>query len=139
MIQRSKERTEKGERCNVFAPWKENYLVFKEWAMNNGYSDDLVLCRNGDKGDYVPHNVRFATKAENLVEAKSKYWQVSRVGTGKWITVYNLSKFCRKHNLTQSALSLLASGDKRASQHKGWTCRKAEVIDQENASLGLQV
>ena len=42
--------------------WKNNFLVFKDWAINNGYSAELTLDRiDGNKG-YYEDNCRWATQ-----------------------------------------------------------------------------
>ena len=50
--------------CELYAPWK-SYEVFRDWAVNNGYTKSLILCRNRDSGNYQPDNVRWDTKANN--------------------------------------------------------------------------
>ena len=66
--QNMKARAKSRDGCNVFVLW-DTFPPFKEWAMANGYADDLVLCRNGDTGNYQPDNVRWDTRANNNREA----------------------------------------------------------------------
>jgi hypothetical protein len=42
-----------------------NYLTFKEWAINNGYSDDLTIDRTDNTKGYYPENCRWITAKEN--------------------------------------------------------------------------
>lgn len=52
-----------GKGIKVCDEWFRNYDVFKEWAMSNGYSDELTIDReDGNKG-YSPSNCRWVTKA----------------------------------------------------------------------------
>lgn len=41
--------------------WKNNFVNFKDWALNSGYTDGLTIDRiQNDKG-YFPHNCRWVT------------------------------------------------------------------------------
>lgn len=48
----------------VCEQWKSSYIEFRNWAISNGYADDLTLDRiDNDKG-YYPNNCRWATVKE---------------------------------------------------------------------------
>lgn len=54
-----------GERgITVSDEWKNNFQAFYEWAMNNGYSDELTIDRINNDGIYEPSNCRWVTRKE---------------------------------------------------------------------------
>lgn len=42
--------------------WNNSFEPFKEWALQNGYSDNLTLDRIDPHGNYEPENCRWATQ-----------------------------------------------------------------------------
>lgn len=54
-----------GERgITVCDEWRNDFKAFYDWAMANGYSDDLTIDRINNDGDYEPNNCRWATMKE---------------------------------------------------------------------------
>lgn len=49
------------KNVEVCDEWASSYLVFKEWALNNGYEDGLTLDRIDVYGNYEPSNCRWVT------------------------------------------------------------------------------
>ena len=44
--------------------WKNDFMSFYNWAMNNGYKEDLSIDRINVNGNYEPINCRWATPKE---------------------------------------------------------------------------
>ena len=42
--------------------WKNNFQAFYDWAMSNGYTDELTIDRIDVNGNYEPSNCRWVTK-----------------------------------------------------------------------------
>jgi hypothetical protein len=44
--------------------WKNDFKVFYDWAMSNGYTDELTIDRIDVNGNYEPNNCRWITIQE---------------------------------------------------------------------------
>lgn len=57
-----------GRGIKVCDDWKHNFKIFHDWAINNGYSDELSIDRINNNGNYEPlncHWVNSKIQAEN--------------------------------------------------------------------------
>lgn len=50
-----------GKGIKICEEWKNNYAVFKNWAINNGYKETLTIERKDFDKDYCPENCEWIT------------------------------------------------------------------------------
>lgn len=53
-----------GRGISVCDEWRDDFLAFREWALSNGYQEDLSIDRMDNNKGYSPDNCRWATDAE---------------------------------------------------------------------------
>ena len=53
-----------GRGIKVCEEWLNNFQSFYDWAIRNGYSDDLTIDRIDNDGNYEPSNCRWSTVKE---------------------------------------------------------------------------
>lgn len=72
---------------NICEEWENDYLSFREWALNNGYDDSLTIDRIDNKKGYQPDNCRWVSlkrQANNrnnnrIVEYKGNKYTISEL------------------------------------------------------------
>lgn len=53
-----------GRGVSVCKEWREDFMNFYSWAIQNGYTDTLSIDRIDADGNYEPSNCRWATMSE---------------------------------------------------------------------------
>lgn len=93
--------------CNE---WMNNPLLFEEWAIQNGYEDNLTIDRIDENKDYSPDNCRWITGAQNT-KYKSTTYLINvngEIHTGKdWarelgLGVNLINTYIRKYGLNNT-------------------------------------
>lgn len=60
-----------GRGISVCEEW-EDYLQFKSWAIENGYSNELTIDRIDVDGNYTPENCRWITQSEQCKNKRKR-------------------------------------------------------------------
>ena len=77
-----------GRGITVCDEWKNEFQAFYDWAMSNGYQDNLTLDRIDSNGNYEPSNCRWATMK---VQTNNKRCNIRVVVDGKEKSLKELS------------------------------------------------
>jgi len=73
--------------------YTKGWLAFKDWALKNGYADNLTIDRIDVNGNYEPSNCRWVTQQ---VQANNRINNINITYKGKTQTV---ADWCRELNL----------------------------------------
>ena len=55
-----------GRGITVCDEWKDDFQAFYDWAMANGYSDELSIDRINNDGNYEPSNCQWTTQTNQI-------------------------------------------------------------------------
>lgn len=108
-----------GGRGITVCPEWENFEAFRDWALANGYRDDLTIDRIDNGGDYSPQNCRWITSA-----AQQNNTRQNRIYTYKGETK-TIAEWAREAGMSYGLLY--------NRLYKGWTIERAltEKIHEE--------
>lgn len=77
-----------GERgISVCKEWKENFINFYNWAMSNGYNDNLTIDRIDVNGNYCPENCRWVDMVVQGNNTRRNIWYKGKT----------LAQWCREN------------------------------------------
>ena len=93
-------------------------------AFVEGYKAGLIVNHiDEDKTNNNSSNLEWCTCQHNNEHSFSKTYRIVKP-CGKEVTIFNLSKFCRKYNLDSSCMSKVSNGTHH--KHKGFICRRID-------------
>lgn len=74
--------------------WKNDFMVFYNWALANGYSDELTIDRIDYRGNYEPSNCRWAdikTQANNKSNVRKYEYNGEMHTMTEWSEITNIN------------------------------------------------
>ena len=81
-----------GRGITVCEEWKNDFVSFYNWAMQNGYTDELTLDRIDTNGNYCPSNCRWVTRKEQQNNTRYVHNYTINGKTksiAEWCRIYN--------------------------------------------------
>ena len=54
--------------CNL---WRDNYILFRDWSIQNGYKKGLTIDRINNNGNYEPNNCRWTTMKQQTINRRN--------------------------------------------------------------------
>lgn len=84
-----------GERgIKICREWAESFTAFRDWALANGYRDDLTIDRIDVNGNYCPENCRWATLIEQANNKRNNH-RIAAMGeehtVAEWSRIMGIS------------------------------------------------
>lgn len=87
-----------GRGITVCEEWKNDFMSFYDWAMANGYNDNLTIDRIDVNGNYEPNNCKWATNKEQQ-NNRQHHFLITYKGITK-----NLQEWCEEVGLSRDNL-----------------------------------
>lgn len=84
-----------GRGITMCPEWLDSYVTFRDWALANGYRDDLTIDRRDVNGPYSPENCRWITNQEQQNNRRDNHYITYNGQTRtitEWARIYNLSE-----------------------------------------------
>lgn len=112
-----------GRGIMVCKEWLDDFQSFKEWALVNGYSDNLTLDRIDVNGNYEPSNCRWVTMKEQGNNRRTNHTLTYNGETktiSEWAETTGLSKGAIWHRIDMGwdVESALTTPARKASRKK---------------------
>src|SRR3989304_6870145 len=84
-----------GRGITICPEWANDYIVFRDWALNNGYLENLQINRIENEDNYEPSNCNCVTAKENARNRRGQ--KIKNIEIANEIRVlYNTGNYTQK-------------------------------------------
>lgn len=87
-----------GRGITICDDWKNDFVSFRDWALNSGYEQNLTIDRIDNNGDYEPSNCKWSSAKE---QANNRRSNILFAYKGK---VQNLKTWCEELSLNYKSV-----------------------------------
>lgn len=105
-----------GKGIKVCDQWKD-FTNFREWALNNGYKENLTIDRIDSNKNYCPENCQWLTMKENNDKDRRRYAGIAFNSNGEKEEFNSLKEFAQRHNYRVSSVQTSVRLNKK---YKDW-------------------
>ena len=93
-----------GRGIDICDAWKDDYVVFRNWAMDNGYRDDLTIDRIDNDGCYKPDNCRWVSykvQSNNTRHNHQLSYKGETYSIAEWAEIIGLPRSTLSQRITK--------------------------------------
>lgn len=87
-----------GRGIKMCDEWLNNYQLFEDWCLSNGFQEGLAIDRIDNDGNYSPDNCRFVTLKENNQKRNTTRWYTINGETK------NLQQWCDHYGIKRGTV-----------------------------------
>ena len=101
-----------GRGISVCQEWRESFVTFRDWALANGYSDDLTLDRIDADGNYEPSNCRWVDRKTQMRNQRdSLKYTIDGItrNLADWCDIYNVPYERTRHRVVNLKWDIVAA------------------------------
>lgn len=114
-----------GRGITICDQWKDDFVAFRDWAMENGYKEGLEIDRKDNDGPYSPENCRWTTPVENCQNKRGVVPVViTDTRTGIEATVRTIAEASRMTGVSQNTIRRMVQGHR--TKERQFLFRKKE-------------
>src|SRR3990170_224160 len=104
-----------GRGITICPEWANDYTKFRDWSLNNGYTEGLQIHREND-GNYEPYNCEWVTNTENArhrrgqkiknIEMANEIRELEKIGN------HTRKELAEKYGVSQMQISNIINNKK---------------------------
>lgn len=108
---------------SVCEAWRNDFMAFREWALSNGYADNLTIDRIDGNGNYEPSNCRWVSSQKQAINRRSTIlieYKGKEISLSDLASELNLPKTTvfRKFNNGETVEDIISYAESKAGNSK---------------------